>query len=205
MKDFVSFFNLFFNRLVKPFSLAGQKILFLTPGFIKNKLFSADLKLTSLYLLTTVLLINYFLPRKETSQAKLEVARWPLSVKKHLQLSKSFFNNGQLDEAQLEVEKGKKLYFFLKTVDFTKKTELEIQKTVKLVSQPEQIKQQIEQEKEILKSKPSSRDTHLKLSLLYYQLWQNKEAKKAWQKAFYLDPNNKTVQQIGKLLEKDKD
>ena len=60
--------------------------------------------------------------------------------------------------------------------------------------------QEIESWEKILQEKPEFRDILLRLSLLNYQIYENEKAKSYWEKANYLDPNNKEVQRVGKII-----
>ena len=200
MKEFEKFLNLFLKRLIRPAVLTGRKIYQKFPPSLKKKLTTDNLELAIIILLILILFGSYFWPASEADQNKLAVSRWPLSIKNHLQLAQSYFDNDELNKTEIEVEKAKRLYKFFKIFDFKKRAAEKIKAGESLVSQPEKIKKQINYWQTILKDKPNFRDVYLHLSLLHYQLWQDEKAKQAWEKAFYLDPNNENVQAIGELV-----
>lgn len=135
-------------------------------------------------------------------QSQLAASRWPLSVTAHLQMAKTYFNNNDLKNAKSELEKAKYYYKYLKILDIFGKTNQNINKVNKLINTPDEIQTQISHLEEFLQNTPDMRDINLHLSLLYYQLKNDEQAIKNWDKAFYLDPNNETVQEIGKELNK---
>ncbi|HUV46944.1 MAG TPA: hypothetical protein VMW29_02300 [Candidatus Bathyarchaeia archaeon] len=146
------------------------------------------------------LLLNLCWPKKEIDKAKLGASRWPLSVEKHLALSRTFFQNGNEPKALEELTLAKRLYQPLKFFDFTDKLKKQLEETEKLVFSRQKTKEEIEHWKAILQSKPSSRDIFLQLALLHYQLLDEERTKEYWQKAFYLDPNSEIVLKIGQLV-----
>lgn len=70
----------------------------------------------------------------------------------------------------------------------------------KSVNQKLIIEKEIYSWEKILETKPEYRDVLLKLSLLNWQLYQTDQAKIYWEKASYLDPNNREVQEVGKII-----
>ena len=63
------------------------------------------------------------------------------------------------------------------------------QRTAELiVNRPSEIKNEITAWEKVLTEENESRDVLLRLSILYYQLYENEQAKTYWQRAFYLDP-----------------
>lgn len=199
MNDFKVFLILFFKRLFRPAAFVWQKAYQPLPQPIKKHLTLSNLQLFVLCFLFFVLLISYFLPRSKIDKNRLAVARWPLSIKKHVQMAKTFFENGNLEKAKLEITKAKKLYQFFKFFDFRGKAKKYLKEGENLINQPEAIKKKIDYWETVLKTKPNFRDVYLRLSLLYYQLYEDKKAKQAWEKAFYLDPNNEIVREVGRL------
>lgn len=200
MNDFKVFLILFFRRLFKPAILVGKKIYQQLPLSIKKHLTSSNFQLITVYCLLFTLLISYFLPRSKIDKNRLAVARWPLSIKKHVQMAKTFFENGSLEKAKLEITKAKKVYQFFKFFDFKGKAKKYLKEGESLINQPEAIKKKIDYWETVLKTKPNFRDVYLRLSLLYYQLYEDEKAKQTWEKAFYLDPNNEVVREVGKEL-----
>mgnify|MGYP001134589526 CR=1 FL=1 len=156
---------------------------------------------TFLLICLLVLMIgNYFWPRDETTQTKLAIAHWPLSTKKHLQLAKVFFNNNYEKESIEEFKKGEKLYQFFSFLDFSKKTKKHLKEIETLIFSPQKIKEEVVYWETVLNIEPFYRDGFLQLAALNYQLGQAKKAQEYWKKAYYLDPNNLTVQELGKLV-----
>lgn len=130
----------------------------------------------------------------------LAVARWPNSISKHIELGKALFNLGDLPQAQTEIKLAQNLYKYWKMVDINGRLKKQIEEGDQYINQKVIIKSQIGQLETILRDKPHYRDVYLQLSILNYQLWQDEKAREYWNKAFYLDPNNEKVQEVGKKI-----
>jgi len=200
MNEIEKFVYLFLKRFFKPVNLIWQKIYCLLPIAIKNNLNSSNLKITILMILILVLSINYLEAKNIIVKHQLQAAYWPLSIKNHLNLAEDFFNNSDLNQAKLEINKAENLYYFYKIFDFKQNSFKQINKAQEIINQPEKINQEINYWQKMLLIKPDFKDIYLRLSLLNYQIWQDDEAEKYWQNAFYLDPNNSTVKQMENLL-----
>jgi len=200
MTDYQQFIFLFVKRSVQPSRLLAKKSYQLIPLPIKKYLTSYILHLISLAILFIILLVSYFWPRDNFINSQLAVIRWPYSIKKRLNLTKAFFDVGDLEKAKLEVKQTNNLYQSFKFIDLQGNLKQQLITTNDLINQPEKIKKQINFYETVLINKPNFRDVYLHLSLLYYQLWQDDKARENWQKAFYLDPNNEVVQEVGRLV-----
>jgi len=168
---------------------------------IEKKISLANIQTLILLLLFLIFLGNHFYPRNEIVQAQLEIRNWPLSIKKHLQMAEVYFNRGYKKQAIEEFKKAEILYNSLSFLDLLNNTKNRIEKTKKLLFYPEKIRQDINYWETVLKSKPHFRDVFLRLSILNYQLYQHKKTREYWEQAFYLDPNNKVVQKLGRIIE----
>ncbi len=154
-----------------------------------------------LSLLLLLILVNYLFPKNKIEKARLDVARWPFSAKKHLKLIKTFFDNGNSVKSKEEIriiEMSPFMSFNIKLIPNLKK---EFHKTEAIIELPDKTEEKINQLETLLLQKPYYRDLYLRLSLLYLQIWKDEEAKQAWQTAYYLDPNSPQVKQLGKLIE----
>jgi len=150
-------------------------------------------------LLFSIFLGNHLYPKSEITQTQLGISNWPLSAKKHSEMAKAYFNHGDEKKAVIELKKAESLYHSLGFLDIRGNTKKQLTETKTLLYQPEKIRQDISYWKTVLKTKPHYRDVFLRLSLLNYQLYQNEKAREYWEKAFYLDPNNETVQEFGQI------
>lgn len=147
-----------------------------------------------------LVLSSYFSPLNQFYQAKLNLNRWPLSPQAHCYLAKIYFNAGDEENAVKELEKGIQLYSSLYFLDFNQSWKNNLKKTEKLILSPKKTKEEITYWETVLKTRPHYRDLFLRLSVLNYQVFQNEKTHFYWKKAFYLDPNNKTTQKLGKIL-----
>jgi len=179
--------------MAKDKKISGEKT-------VEKENLTSDCLTLTLALLLLIFIVSFLWPRNEITKAKLAVGRWPLSFKKHLLFSETLFNNNKEGMATEELERAKSLYQTFSFLDFSQKAKKKFLKTEELITQPEKIRQQINSWETVLKSKPHSRDILLHLTVLNYQLWQDEKAQDYWQKAFYLDPNNSLVQQVGQII-----
>lgn len=200
MIDYQQFIFLFVKRIIQPLRVLAKKSYQLITLPIKKYLTSYILHLISLAILFIILLASYFWPRDNFINRQLTSLRWPYSIKKRLDLTKAFFDVGDLEKAKLEVKQANSLYQLFKFIDWQGNLKQQLIITNDLINQPEKIKKQINYWETILINRPNFRDVYLKLSLLYYQLWQDDKARENWHKAFYLDPNNEVVQEVGKIV-----
>lgn len=200
MTELEKYCNLLIKRLSRPLTFPTQTVYQSLPSAFKKQLSISNLQFFILVIFIVALLTSYLFPKDSISKTKLRLAHWPLSVKNHLALAEVYFEQGNLNMAKSEVEKANRLYNFFKVFDFRKKTNNQLESSLLMVNSPDYVNQQINYWHDVLKDKPNFRDVYLHLSLLYYQTWDETKAKEAWQKAFYLDPNNQNVKEIGKLI-----
>lgn len=144
-------------------------------------------------LLLLILLINTFLPKNFLEKAKSGVSSWPHSAKAHLRFSLALFQAGYQEQAEKELRLAQKSLKITTPQKLFQEVEWHIQ-------EPEKIQQEINLFEEILKEKSWYRDVFLNLSLLYDRLYQKKKSKEYFDKAFYLDPLNEKIQEVGKAL-----
>lgn len=62
------------------------------------------------------------------------------------------------------------------------------------------IEKEIKVWEEILIEKPDDKDVYLKLGLLNWMINNQEQAKENWGRANYLDPNDKVVQNLGRII-----
>jgi len=130
---------------------------------------------------------NFFLSPFE--RAKQAVARWPFLSQTHLDFALALFQTGT--ETNYELSLGKQLLFANSEA---------IAKTQEIVNQPQKITRQIDFLESLTREGLQSPEIYRRLSLFYWALYKDDQAKTAWQKAWYLDPNNSEVQEAGKLI-----
>lgn len=200
MSGLIKFISFFLKRLSSPLKTIGGKIGRLIPNAIKSKLSAINYQLLVIIVLFLILWLNYFWPRNMFAIRSLAVARWPNSISKHIELGKALFNLGDLPQAQTEIKLAQNLYKYWKMVDINGRLKKQIEEGDQYINQKVIIKSQIGQLETILRDKPHYRDVYLQLSILNYQLWQDEKAREYWNKAFYLDPNNEKVQEVGKKI-----
>jgi len=80
------------------------------------------------------------------------------------------------------------------------KNQLLISNTENLLTKPEQVQQQIDYWLSFPHDGIDSPQVYLRLSLLEYQRFNHQKARQYWQKANYLDPNDKSVKEIGEII-----
>lgn len=144
--------------------------------------------------LLLLLLIEVFWPINFLEKAKRNAAAWPQLAKSHLHFSQALFKANYQDLAERELALAKKSLINQAT------TKELFEKTEKQIKKPKEIQTEIESLEEILEAKPGYRDVFLNLALLYDQQYRQEKSKEYFEKAFYLDPLNERVQEIGKVL-----
>lgn len=147
-----------------------------------------------------ILLANFFWPRDELFSTQLNLLRRPYSANVHLKMSQAYFNSGYIKEAEEKYKKAEKLYQSLSFLDFNQNNAQVLAETEQLIHLPQQLQKQIQDWETTLQTKPYAREILLYLSSLNYQLYQDEKAQYYWQQAFYLDPNNPKIQEMGKLF-----
>lgn len=155
-------------------------------------------KLKISYVLTGLIVLaigGSFWPEGRRYQAQERAAWWPWSTKAHSQMALAWFENGNEEKALEELNLAKKLFLFQ-----SPKVKDSLSKAEKVVNSPSQIRQEIKSWEKVLDEKPSYKDVLLRLSLLNFKIYEVEKANFYWQKAEYLDPNNKEVQKVGKVI-----
>ena len=140
-----------------------------------------------------LILIDAFLPKNFLEKAKAKATYWPQMAKTHLEFSQALFMAGYKDLAEKEYQLAQKSLRINTPKNLFPETE-------NIIKQPEKIKKQINDLEVVLEEKPWYRDVFLNLALLYDQQYEKEKSKEYFQKAFYLDPLNKEVQEIGRVL-----
>ncbi len=159
-----------------------------------------NIKFSLLMFIFIIQLTAFLIPRGGFKNALLESARQPLSLKKHVLLTEQFFSNGYFDLALKEVHRVQALANLFSIFDFKKQNQALISLCHNIVNKPEQINQQINSYQLVLKAKPFAKDIYYRLSLAYWQTYKDEEALKAWNAAFYLDPNSETTTAIKSII-----
>jgi hypothetical protein len=135
-------------------------------------------------------LIQFVLTSK-FDEVKAGVARWPQFSVPHLELALYLFQSGST-QAQKELALGKKALFPNQNL---------INKVEKVVNQPQLVKNHIDYWQGFSQKGVDSNQAYLHLALLNFQLYRDKEATEAWQKAFWLDPNDKITEEVKKVIQ----
>jgi tetratricopeptide (TPR) repeat protein len=200
MKTVKHFLIIFFKRLCRPVFLINKKAYLLLPSGLQKQFNLTNFKFIVLLSVLFSFIISYLLPRSEFKKTLLKTARQPLSLKKHILLSQSFFANGYYNLTKNEIKKAEKLNKIFGFLDFKNENSKLISLTNDLKNKPEEIKKDIEKYKLILKTKPFYKNIYYRLSLNYWQIYQNDKALTFFNKAFYLDPNSSTTKEIEKII-----
>ena len=195
-----AFLIVFFERLLRPITIVWEKIYQLFPQLVKSQFTIYNLQFTILLLFLLIFLANYLWSKDEITKAKLKAAHWPIFPTSHFKMAQAYFNNGYEEEAKKEFYQAATSFRFFLGKKIFLWWQKEAEETNKLITKKDKIENKIEYWEQILNNKPNFRDVYLRLAVLYYQILQDGKAKKAWEKAFYLDPNNEVVQKVGKEL-----
>lgn len=145
-------------------------------------------------------LSNLLLPIGAFEHAKSAVLLRPNDPAAHLELSRAAVEalnwelaRSEFDRAFLLLTKQRDPNIFGITSQFEEvQSQVYVERT---------IHEEISTLKKILEIYPAYRDVYLRISLLYYQLFDDEAASSFWKAARELDPNNVEVLQVGALLE----
>lgn len=162
---------------------------------------SKNISLTILALFTlTFFLIPYFFPRTPIKKASLQAGYWPLSPSKHLLLAHTYFQNSYLENTKKEYYLAKSLYNKIKIMDITNKTKQHFNKIEYLLSKHQRLTKQQEYLQKQNSQYQNSPTLLTNLALLQFQLLEDQKSHLLWQKAFYLNPNNKQISEVKKII-----
>lgn len=115
--------------------------------------------------------------------------------KNHLDLAREYKKVNDLEEAKKELLIG------LSFNPDDKELKEELGKIAKLQKQPQEILEEINLWEKTARDFPGYRDAYLKLTGLYYQLYQNDRAQDNLEKALLLDPNYEPAKDLQRVLE----
>lgn len=201
MDNINKFLNLFLFRLSLPLNIFYKKFQNIIP-FPLYKIFNLKvIEYTLVILLFVLVFISYFIPKNSIKHTTLQVSYFPYSAINRLDLSKIYWQNSSLNKANLEFNNALKITQNKLLFNNNKDSLFELSSNMKLqLEKPALLEQEIINLEKLLNTNVNSRDIYLRLSLLYFELWNERQSQDYWQKAYYLDPNNKEVLEVGKLI-----
>ena len=124
-----------------------------------------------------------------------KTAWWPWSTRAHSQMALEYFQAGDEQAALNELKLANKL-LIIKTNTTSNKLKIAEEK----IRQPGKIRNKITAWEKVLEEKPYYRDILLRLAILNWQIYEDEKAIDYWNRANYLDPNNESVQKVGKII-----
>jgi len=139
-------------------------------------------------------------PEGKLQEKVRAVGQDPWSVEKRLTLVESLFEAGKVELAKEELSLIDKSGVFRLVMRVRPSLAKEWQRVSEKLKEPEELRAKIEYWEKVLKEKPEYRDGLLRLAVLYYQVYEDEKAKKAWQGAWRLDPNGEEVKMVGRLI-----
>ena len=146
-------------------------------------------------------LVSTILPKNQIQTLKEKLVRNPDDFEANLDLAQNFLANNQLKEAEQSLRLAQKIPqnnpAVLGQQTSQKLEELWQQKQY---SDPQDVRRLIAAWEKIVEEKPDYRDGWLQLTVLYYKLYQNDQAKAALQKALYIDPNYAPAKELAKII-----
>jgi tetratricopeptide (TPR) repeat protein len=184
------------NQVKSRLSKAYNKLL----KNLKTKVNSDNLLILCLCLLIFILFANYLNFQPKNRKTINAVKNFPLSSQTHLNLAELYFQNNNFNQAKQEWQLANSLYQKFYWLDFKMKTAERLNAVNLLLQKPVVINKEVLYWQKVLQNKSGGRDIYLRLAVLNHILWQQTEAEKYWQQAFYLDPNNPKVLLVQKLI-----
>lgn len=161
--------------------------------------FNRVLKISFLLFLICYLLLNLhsslFPENERLAKTKGVVLNNPFRSKAHESLARVYLEAGDLNSTERELWLAKNLF----SPDRVSLKKLE-QDLKKAKERPQEVRQEIEFWKEIIKEKSNYRDAYFQLAVLNYQIHQKEKTVKYLQKVFDLDPNFEPAKKLEKML-----
>lgn len=156
------------------------------------------------WVFSTLILLFFLLPNLLISDlgfrtAVLSVLSHPQSPLAHLELAEAAVAASDWSIAKQEFTIANLLSKQDKSSNDTE-LNLKFSAVESAVFAEEELREEIREWKNVLKTQPGYRDGYLQLALLHYKLSEDFEALKNWQEAWRLDPNNEQVAKMGDLL-----
>lgn len=161
------------------------------PHFYRN-LTAGVISLITISLLLTPSLRT---PLSSFETLKLSVLQNPQEPQGHLFLAKKYKEVNDLGNAKREILVG------LNFAPENKELKSAFGEIENLQNTPQEVSLEIQNWEKIAQDFPGYRDAHLKLSQLYFSIYQNEKAEENLQKALELDPNFKPAWELQKSLE----
>ena len=164
----------------------------ITAPFLKKLLLWSFLALIS-----AIFLLNFsslFYPLSPFRKASLAVLRNYYQTEVHLDLAEEYLSAYDLENARRELILG------LSSNPTDDRLQNELTKVENLISAPGEVLLATTQWEEIVRQYPDFRDAYLKLSQLYFQLYQNEKVKENLEKALEIDPNFEPAKEMEKLF-----
>lgn len=150
--------------------------------------------LIALFFLFVLILLA--IPTSSPERLSLSILEDYQSPKNHLALAKRYEETNDLENAKRE------LLLALGCAPEDKSTKIELEKVDQLLAQPDEVRQEIEAWEQITQDFPGYRDAYLKLTVLYFTLYQNDKARENLDKALRLDPNFEPAKDFERVLNK---
>ena len=151
-------------------------------------------------LIILIISLSFFLPKNHFQRAKERLARDPNDFEAHLILAEEYLKNNQLEEAEKELLFAQQLQKSGGGILGVAVSSLDQLWWKKQGSNPKDIKELISYWEEVVAEKPDYRDGYLRLALLHFKLYENKEAREYLEKALGFDPNFEPAKEMERIL-----
>lgn len=152
-------------------------------------------------LIVLILISPFFLPQNSFQQAKNRLLRNPDDFHAQIIMAEKFMANNQFEEAEKALLLAEsQIGLNNQVLGEQANSPLEELWQKKFYSDPHEIKKIITVWEEIIKEEPNYRDGYLRLTYLYYKLYENEKAKEHLEKAVKLDPNYTVTKNLEKLF-----
>ena len=145
-------------------------------------------------------LIQLFWPVSAFEKRLRTVQRWPQFPSSHFSLARSLVANGLDELARQETVLGKQQLDWLNIFFVGKLLENDWQKTQAVVYQKQILEEQLDRIDQSLVAYPYSWQLLTQKAVWHYQLSQVDSANLAWEKAWWLNPGDNTLETLGSML-----
>jgi tetratricopeptide (TPR) repeat protein len=132
--------------------------------------------------------------QKEFEQTKRELAQNPTNPKLHLGLARIYEKANDLRKAKEEI------FTALQYSPQDKLIQENLKEIKKLEQKPQEIREEIAKWEGVASLYPNYRDAWFRLSILYWQIFDEKKTESALEKVLELDPNFEPAENFRKLI-----
>lgn len=152
-------------------------------------------------LLIVGLLSQLLQPVSSLENSFRKTQRWPQLPSSHFSLARALLQNGHEKLAQQEATLGKQQLDRFNLLLAGKVLQKDWQITQAVVYQKENLEEKLKEVDQLLSAYSYSWPLLIQKAIFHYRLYQDEQAQKSLEMAFWLNPGNKTIEAVADLFE----